>query len=355
MLRNCTTMFVLSSVLVLSHFARGDEPTLQKYTAPMDNKKDEPLAKTFSLEKAVSFLDNAALQWTDKRDCFACHTNYAYLYVRPMIDAKVQAHREIREAAENLVTPRWSEKKPRWDAEVIATAAALAYNDSLTTKKLHPVTKKALDRMWTVQQKDGGIKWLLCKWPPMENDDHYGVTLAAIAVGVAPDGYAKTDQAKKGLDGLRSWLKKNPPQNLHHKAMIMWASTYLDGFMSADEQKTTKKELLAKQLPDGGWSASGIYPWPRGDKNEQEPMTSDGYGTGFTIFVLRQAGVPANDPALVKGIAWLKSNQRESGRWFARSLFRDNKHYLSHAGTAFAVMAIQACEEPRASAKVQER
>jgi len=31
--------------------------------------------------------------------------------------------------------------------------AALAYNDSLTTKKLHPVTKTALDRIWMVQQK----------------------------------------------------------------------------------------------------------------------------------------------------------------------------------------------------------
>jgi squalene-hopene/tetraprenyl-beta-curcumene cyclase len=342
-MRRC--QFFLFVLFLLAGVARAQEPTLKKYTPPVENKQDEPMAKAFSLEKAVSFLDNAALQWTDKRDCFACHTNYAYLYVRPMIDAKVPAHAEIRKAAENLVTVRWPEKKPRWDAEVVATAAALAYNDKLTTRKLHPVTRTALDRMWTVQQKDGGIKWLLCKWPPMENDDHYGVTLAALAVGVAPDDYAKTDQAKKGVEALRGWLKKNPPQNLHHQAMILWVSTYLDGFMAADAQKAVKKELLAKQLPDGGWSAAGIYPWPRGDKKEAEPNVSDGYGTGFTIFVLRQAGVPANDPAVQKGIAWLKSNQRESGRWFARSLFRDNKHYLSHAGSAFAVMALQSCEE----------
>ncbi|MBI2808629.1 MAG: squalene--hopene cyclase [Planctomycetes bacterium] len=326
-------------------------PTLKKYAAPTDNKKDEPIAKQFSFDKAVSFLDHAALQWTDKRGCFACHTNYAYLYVRPMIDAKVPAHLDIRRAAEELVTKRWPEKGPRWDAEVVATAAALAYNDALTTKKLHPVTRTALDRIWKVQRQDGGIKWLLCKWPPMENDDHYGVTLAALAVGVAPDGYAKTPQAKKGLDGLRGYLKKNPPKNLHHKAMILWASTYLEGFMTADEQKATRTELLAKQLPDGGWSAPGIYPWPRGDKKKPEPLVSDGYGTGFTIFILRQAGIPASDPALVKGIAWLKANQRASGRWFTRSLFRDNKHYLTHIGSAFAVMAIQSCEGPQASAR----
>jgi squalene-hopene/tetraprenyl-beta-curcumene cyclase len=331
----------------------ADEPTLKKYTPQAENVKDEAVAKQFSLAKAVGFLDNAALQWTDKRGCFACHTNYAYLYVRPMIDAKVQAHKEIREALETMVTQRWVTGKPRWDAEVVATAAALAFNDSLTTKKLHPVTRTALDRMWTVQQDDGGIRWLLCKWPPMENDDHYGVTLAALAVGVAPDGYADTPQAKKGLKELRRFLKENPPQNLHHKTMLLWVSRYLDGFASKEEQATTIKELRAKQLADGGWSSPALYPWPRGDKKESDPTVSDAYATGFTIYVLRQAGVPANDPALVKGIDWLKSNQRESGRWFTRSLYRDNKHYLSHAGSAFAVMAIEACDLPQAGASAR--
>ena len=335
--------------------ARADEPTLKKYTAPADNSKDEPIARQFSMDKAVSFLDNAALQWTDKRGCFTCHTNYAYLYVRPMIGANVQAHAEIRQALEEMVTDRWVLKKPRWDAEVVATAAALAFNDSLTTKKLHPVTRLALNKIWTVQQDDGGIKWLLCKWPPMENDDHYGVTLAALAVGVAPEGYAQTKQAKEGLDKLRGWLKENPPQNLHHKAMLLWVSKHLDGFMAKTEQKDAIKELLGKQLPDGGWSSPALFPWKRGDKKEPEPLISDGYATGFTIYVLRQAGIPANNPALVKGIAWLKSNQRESGRWFSRSLYKDNKHYLSHAGSAFAVMAIQACEGPRVSAATSER
>lgn len=338
------SIFVLTLAISLPASYRADEPSLDKYTPPAANTPEEPLAKKYSLEKAVSFLDHAALDWQKKRDCFACHTNYAYLYVRPMINAKVQAHAEIRQAAEDLVTKRWPEKKPRWDAEVVATAAALAYNDALTTKKLHPVTRTALDRMWTVQKEDGGIKWLLCKWPPMENDDHYGVTLAALAVGVAPEGYAKTELAQKGLEGLRAWLKKNPPQNLHHKAMILWASTYLPDFMPKSEQLKTIRELKDKQLDDGGWSAASLFPWPRGDKKEQDFTVSDGYGAGFTIFVLRQAGVPANDPAIVKGIAWLKANQRESGRWYARSLFRDNKHYLSHAGSMFAVMALQTGE-----------
>jgi len=54
--------------------------------------------------------------------------------------------------------------------------------------------------------------------------------------------------------------------------------------------------------------------------------------------------VPANDPALQKGVAWLKSNQRESGRWFTRSINTDRYHFITHAATAYAVLALKSCE-----------
>jgi squalene-hopene/tetraprenyl-beta-curcumene cyclase len=62
------------------------------------------------------------------------------------------------------------------------------------------------------------------------------------------------------------------------------------------------------------------------------------------VYVLRQAGVPARDEALQRGVSWLTGNQRESGRWFTRSLSNDKAHYITHAGTGFAVLALKACE-----------
>ncbi len=59
---------------------------------------------------------------------------------------------------------------------------------------------------------------------------------------------------------------------------------------------------------------------------------------------LRQAGVPASDPAIQKVLTWLKSNQRESGRWFTKSINTDRYHFITHAGTAYAVLALKACE-----------
>jgi hypothetical protein len=145
--------------------AAEENVTLDNVSNPGPNQLDEPLANEFSLDGAVRFLDSAALSWQKERQCFTCHTNYAYLYARPLVSSDAPAHAEVRRFAEELIEKRWVENGPRWDAEVVATAAALAFNDAATTRKLHPLTKVALDRMWTVQREDGGWTWLKCGWP----------------------------------------------------------------------------------------------------------------------------------------------------------------------------------------------
>lgn len=334
-------------LLVLLNAAIGlsAEPlTIQNVVAPSANRADEPLAKKFSIDRAGRFLDAASLHWQKSRKCMTCHTNYAYLYARPSIDGDASAHAAVRNFAEQLVSERWEKQGPRWDAEVVATAAALAFNDSATSGKLQDVTKKALDRMWTVQRGDGGWNWLKCGWPPLESDDHYGVTLAAIAVAVAPDGYAKTDVAKSGIKRIRDYFANHPPTTLHHRAMLLWANSYWSNLnlnlITAEQKAAWMAELRTSQKADGGWALATLGDWKRRSGQGQDTKTSDGYATGFAVYVLRRSGTPANSPEIQKGLRWLRSHQRESGRWFTRSLTSDAKHYISHAGTAMAVMAL---------------
>jgi squalene-hopene/tetraprenyl-beta-curcumene cyclase len=178
----------------------------------------------------------------------------------------------------------------------------------------------------------------------MESDDHYGATLAAIAVGSAPDGYARTELAQRGLERLRIYFKNNPGTTLHHRAMILWGNSYVEGILTPNDKQQVLDELLALQKSDGGWGLATMGDWKRADGMPQDVESSDGYGTGFAIYILRRGGLAATDLRIQKGLAWLKSHQRQSGRWFTRSLFKDNKHYITHAGTAFAVMAIQECD-----------
>ena len=352
MRRDAMIALSLAGSILVADICRAGEPvTLENAQTPAASSADEPLAKDFSFQKAVHFLDSASLAWQKQRKCFTCHTNYAYLYARPSVGGEALAHLEVRKFAEQLVSERWKEKGPRWDAEVVAAAAALAFNDAATNNKLHPLTKTALDRMPTLQREDGGWNWLKCNWPPMESDDHYGVTLAAIAIGVAPQNYAQSETAQKTLSGIRRYLKKSPPPTLHHSAMTLWATTYVDDLMSAEDQKACIEQLLALQKEDGGWGLATLGDWKRADEKQQDTLSSDGYGTGFVIYVLRRAGISATDDRIQRGIAWLKSHQRASGRWFTRSLNKDSRHFITHAGTAFAVMALASCEDVKKLAR----
>src|SRR5262249_14250615 len=177
-------------------------PGLGQSTKVAPSSPDEPVAKKMSLAKSAEFLDAVAVQWTQQRKCGACHTNYPYLMSRPMLkdmpsEGMVQVRKFFEDRAANWDEPKG---KPRWDTEVVATATALAIHDDRTTGKLHELTRKALDRMWTLQRADGAWNWLKCAWPPMEHDDYFGATYAALGVGHAPDKYGEGPEARKGLE-----------------------------------------------------------------------------------------------------------------------------------------------------------
>ncbi len=109
------------------------------------------------------------------------------------VELSTDVHQEVRLELERMVEERWVKSGPRWDAEVVMSAAVLAVHDAGTTGKLHATTRKALDRMWTVQREDGGFSWLKCGWPPMESDDDFGIAMAALAVAAAPEDYVHSE------------------------------------------------------------------------------------------------------------------------------------------------------------------
>ncbi|MHB8861803.1 MAG: hypothetical protein ACYC6N_05325 [Pirellulaceae bacterium] len=343
-----TLLSLLREVASGSEFVVAGEPPGKTSSALAPSlageaRPDEPLRGDFSLDAAVASLDDAALTWQRDKKCFACHSNYAFLETRPLVSWKTPIHDELRAKLEELAAnPRQVSFRVM---EGVMAACVLAQNDALTTGKLHPVTRQALDYMWTLQRDDGGFHWEKSSQPPSEIDDHFGATMAVIGVGVAPDGYATTPTARAGLDRIRQYLVHNPPVNLHQRSMLLLGSLHVDGIMTAPERDGVVDSLFAVQKRDGGWGIVSLGNWKRHDAKEDDQECSDGYGTGLAICVLRQAGVPADDSRIQHGIAWLKANQRASGRWFTRSQWEDSRHYLSRQGTAWAIRALVTCGE----------
>ena len=343
MKRIILTLAALTAAAAAAH-ADGPKPA-----TPGPNRADEPKVKAASLDKGAAFLDAVSANWTTGRKCGTCHTNVPHLLAAASLKRKPSEQEALVKKFFEDRAKNWDRgqkgDQPRWDTEVVVTAVTLALYDAGTSGKLDATTKAALDRMWKLQKKDGAWNWLKCKWPPLEHDDYYGAVFAAVGVGHAPGDYAKGESAKEGLQKLKGYLTKTEAPTLHHKAYLLWASQKLDGLMTKEQRQETVKALLRKQKEDGGWSLPSLGDWEGfdGRKNDTD-APSDGYATGLVVFILRQAGVAADSEALKKGVAWLKANQRVSGRWFTKSLNTDRSHYVTHAGTAFALMALKACE-----------
>lgn len=121
----------------------------------------------------------------------------------------------------------------------------------------------------------------------------------------------------------------------------------LSSCASEPDQKRWTYELLALQREDGGWASGELGDWRQRDGSPSHPpvyVESDGYGTGFVLYVLMQGGVPASDPRIQRGIGWLKTHQRSRGYWWTQSLRNepDTSNFLTHAGTTFALKALAA-------------
>ncbi len=347
---------IFSVAIISVATARASEPAAdpdQLAATPISS--DEKFADAFSLEKGYAYLGYRAVNWGQTHGCVTCHTNGLFLISgRPDSDVLQGVQEFAREYLQTLASEGTAAKRLNVTG-LVAVTALLAISENRSETGLHPITRQAFDLVWTLQNEEGCWDWLKCNWPPYEVDDHFGSTLVAIALGTVPDEYRQTPAARQGVEKLRRYFARNPPATMHQRAMLLWASSSLGELLSAAQQRQVIDDLFALQQEDGGWNVIALGPpmsnaserktWVRSDGLPQDDASSDGYATGFAVYVLRQAGIPADDWRIERGIAWLKGHQRISGRWFTRSPRVDNEHFISHAGTSFALLALEACRQ----------
>ena len=177
-----------------------------------------------------------------------------------------------------------------------------------------------------------------------------------MAVATAP-GWLKTVKDKKQLQTiakLKNYLRKTAPPHDYGKVLLLWTATRMPDLIDKAAQKKLAAAVWKQQRKDGGWSIRTFAKpeqWGRGNRAEKlrkEPNfnnpASDGHMTGLAVIVLRDAGIPANDPRLQKAVKWLLANQQTSGRWWTRSLNTDRYHFVTYTGTLYSLLALAKCD-----------
>src|SRR5277367_4207581 len=216
--------------------------------------------------------------------------------------------------------------------------------------------------MWAIQRASGTWLWLRFDQEPWESDDSdfYGATLAAMAVGIAPENYAATAAIQDNLKRLREYLnRESADQSTINRIFLLWATVRLPGFISPEQKKLIVDEVLARQQADGGWRLASIsWKWNRWSlkslvnmwwREDGTPMDgkSDGLATGLATLALQEAGVPRENVRLQRGSAWLLNNQNTAEGFWPASSVNKRRHmssetgrFMSDAATAYAVLSL---------------
>jgi squalene-hopene/tetraprenyl-beta-curcumene cyclase len=322
----------------------------------------EGTRESVSLEVAEKYLEDASTAWSGKHQCISCHTNGTYMTIRPALSRSLGApnnsERTFFVEQLNKMDGENPKKLQRGTApaQVIYLAAGLAEWDAHVTGQLSAETDRALRLMFSLQREHGSWGTEDC-WPPYESDAYHLASVAVMAVATAPGWLAAIDKEQDHLllaqiNKLKKYLRGQPPHD-YGRTLLLWAAGRMPELLSDAEKKKLIQLLLEHQQDDGGWSLRTMAEpevWGSGNRAEKLRAeanfgnpASDGHMTGLAIIVLRDAGLPSDAPQIGRGLEWLRSNQRKSGRWWTRSLNTDRAHYITYSGTAFPLLALQMC------------
>ena len=335
--------------------------------------EDEPRVADFgpaSLNAAAKYLEDGALSWVREKSCVNCHTTGPYLVERTAWSP--QFGPPSAEVHADFVSSVPKEIKPVKEAEKnghkfypgtftsVWLALGLAEWDRHVTKTTTEPTDRALRSMFEHQSDSGAfVSHGEVEIPHITTDFELSLQ-AARAVTAAPDWVKglKDDVLLSRIAKLKSWLQTATPKNDFDRVLKLQLAHYLPELVTSSEREAALELLSTKQHADGGWSTrdmSTIDAW----HFEMSPYVvnlienlpdasqpaSDAYMTAFAIVLMRQGNIPPSDPRIARGLAWLRSEQRQSGRWWMHSLYRGNYHYITYIATVEALKAFDLCGE----------
>jgi squalene-hopene/tetraprenyl-beta-curcumene cyclase len=372
----CTAVLVAAGLVSFAAEAPRPRPQFQYQTAGIEVSlptADEPRVASFgaeSLRAAATYLDNGAICWVREKTCINCHTTGPYMVERPALS-------KLFGAPKDEVLADFVKSVPRTPSPVkevekdglrhypgswtsIWRSLGLAEWDKHVTGKLSEHTDRSLREMFLRQSDNGSfVSYGEVEIPHITTD--FELTLqAARAVTAAPGwlaGLSDPDMLAK-IEKMKAWLREAGPKNDFDRVLRLQLVACFPGLVSKEDRDVALGVLTRNQHPDGGWSTRDMSPvgdWHfrmsetvlkliAGLPDAAQPE-SDAYMTALAVVLLRQAEIPTGDGRVQRGLAWLKREQRVSGRWWMHSLYRGNYHYITYIATCEALKALALCGE----------
>ena len=372
--RTAGALLLLSGLflcLVLSRTATGEGASSGAADAP---------TSSWNKQAAAQYLDQRETWWQAwpraQKDhgtlCISCHTVVPYAMVRPELrrdlgDAAMTAPEKVMFDSVEKRVGDWAEMAPFYSdekygkgkaaeshaTEAVLNAVILASYDA-AQGQLRPITRKAFDEVWALQEADGplagGWKWQDFHLGPWESTEsgYQGAALLMVEAVHLPGGFAREPETREHLDRLRDYLRRNyAAQPLVNQLYILWASAKEPGLLTRAERKTLLSALRGATaggwgIPNGGTGCAGArgpHGAADGKRRLRDRDCSAGAGGG--------RGHRGGMRCCSRSLAWLDQHQQKDGTWTAASLNKqrdpasDPALFMTDAATAYAVLALE--------------
>jgi ankyrin repeat protein len=300
-----------------------------------------PLTKTAE-DSAATFVRHKSRQ-----NCISCHQQQLPLaainlaHSRQFATDRDAAIRQLALLKRDLANPEISLQSSFLpEGSIFAGYVTMVINGA--GEQASVVTDAMVHMLTTIQHQDGHWSRYIPR-PPIQASD---ITATASAVYMLKSyGIpARRKELEISVERARSSLARagaeTSEERVHQLLGLAWAGE------KPDKLKPLAEELLRQQRKDGGWA-------------QLAGLESDAYGTGQSLYALMEgARIPPEDPAVQRGLAYLRRTQLIDGTWHVRSRahtfqppmdsgFSHGKDgWISAAGTSWAVMALATSLDP---------
>jgi squalene-hopene/tetraprenyl-beta-curcumene cyclase len=371
----------VSAVEVPAPAAAPKKPEFQYKSAGIEvpaARADEPKVEAFgpeTVKAAAKYLDDGSLCWVREKSCVACHSTGVYMVERSVLTK--QLGKPSDEVLNDFIksVPQKDGKPGDGAIASVWRSSGLASWDKHVTGKLSEATEKSLRHTVSIMRDDGFYQIIKAVEIPYITT-RFELTVQAARAFVTAPGWLenlKDPALLARIELMKKALREHQPINDYELALKLQLAALMPELVPDEVRAAATAMLWRQQQPDGGWSMrrmADVMNWrsesesfPATDKvkwtGPMDPQVvaliqgepdaanpgSDPYMTAFAVVLLRESGVPAADPRIQRGLAWLKTNQRVTGRWWMKSLYRGNYNFTTYISTAQALRALALCGE----------
>ncbi len=263
--------------------------------------------------KPIALLQRTGVAWFDKQTCRSCHQQDL-----PMMTFRLARERgvpidrnllrqEISRAYGFLSSlDRAVQNTHLIDPAMDYGMSLIAAHDAGVPASLSTAVYANL--IASRQRPDG--RWITVDLRPPQAHSEFTATAIAMRAVQLYMPARRAGEVRDRVARASAWLAATQPRTTEDHVFqlrgLVWAG------VDEAQLKPLAQRLIAQQHADGGWSQL-----PR--------LDSDAYATGEVLVALREAHIPAADPAWQRGLSYLKRTQKPDGSWLVRSRLHEQR------------------------------